>query len=313
MTTTTPLKEINPDSIKPNPENPRLIFREEEMSELLESIREVGIKVPLSVYPEGKHYVLLDGERRWRCAKKLNLDALPAIIHPKPSRLENLLMMFNIHNVRVDWDLMPMAYKLGDIQKMLIKEKKLGTAKELAAVTGVRLPTVKRALELLNMPEKYKKMLMKEAEKPRREQKVTADVFIEVYKSMHTIERHSPEVFEKVKKDQYVDSMVGKYINGVIDNVVDYRDIGKIARGENKGADKKNSTRAIVKLVTDNTYNVKDAFKNTVESSYKKHDLILEIKSISKLLKDYSCQGIDKETRNLLSMLRDEIDCLLGR
>jgi ParB-like chromosome segregation protein Spo0J len=46
------LQEISPDRINPNPQNPRLIFREDEMNQLLESIQEVGIKVPLSVFPE---------------------------------------------------------------------------------------------------------------------------------------------------------------------------------------------------------------------------------------------------------------------
>src|SRR5260370_9892804 len=94
------------------------------MNDLLESIREVGIKVPVSVYSDGHKFTLLDGERRWRCAKKLNLKVVPAIVQPKPTRLENLLMMFNIHNVRVDWDLMPIALKLGEVREMLEKEGK---------------------------------------------------------------------------------------------------------------------------------------------------------------------------------------------
>src|SRR4051794_25820591 len=114
-----PLLEISPDSVKPNPDNPRLIFREDDMNELLQSIQEVGIRVPISVYADGKKYVLLDGERRWRCSKKLNLPTVPAHIQAKPSRLENLLMMFNIHNVRVDWDIMPMALKLAQVRDML--------------------------------------------------------------------------------------------------------------------------------------------------------------------------------------------------
>src|SRR6266571_254696 len=134
------LHQIHPDSIKPNRDNPRLIFREEDMNELLESIREGGIRVPISVYAEGARFTLIDGERRWRCAKKLNLRAVPSIVVPKPTRLENLLLMFNIHNVRVDWDLMPMALKLGEVREMLEKEGKETNAKALAAVTGVRLP-----------------------------------------------------------------------------------------------------------------------------------------------------------------------------
>src|ERR1700681_1121552 len=116
------LQEVDPDRIAPNPDNPRLIFREAEMNTLLESISEVGIKVPLSVYREGQRLVLIDGERRWRCAKKLNLKVVPVIVQPTPSKLENLLTMFNIHNVRVDWDLMPAALKLKEVKLLLESE-----------------------------------------------------------------------------------------------------------------------------------------------------------------------------------------------
>jgi hypothetical protein len=79
------LLDLNPDKIRKNPNNPRMIFREEEMTELLE--------LP------AKYRQLLMKE-----AEKPKGEQ-------KPTKLENLLMMFNIHNVRVQWDIMPMAYK----------------------------------------------------------------------------------------------------------------------------------------------------------------------------------------------------------
>jgi ParB/RepB/Spo0J family partition protein len=188
--------------------SPRIVFREEEMTELLESIKEVGIKVPVSLYQDGQHYVLIDGERRWRCSKKLNLKTMPAIVQPKPTRLENLLMMFNIHNVRVDWDPMPMALKLSEVSNLLVKAGQPNTAKALSAVTGVPLASVRRALDLLDLPQKYQKLLIREAAKPRNEQKVKADLFIEIYKSLHAIERHTPEVLEDIPKAEYIDVMV---------------------------------------------------------------------------------------------------------
>src|SRR6185369_8462801 len=94
------LLDIDIDLIKPNPENPRIIFRQEEMDSLLVSIKKHGVQVPISVYKDGKHFILLDGERRWRTCLKLNFQYIPAIVQNKPSELENLLMMFNIHALR---------------------------------------------------------------------------------------------------------------------------------------------------------------------------------------------------------------------
>jgi ParB family transcriptional regulator, chromosome partitioning protein len=178
------------------------------VQQLMDSIKEVGIKVPVSLYQDGSKFVLLDGERRWRCAKRLNFSIVPAIVQPKPNRLENILMMFNIHNVRVYWDPMPMALKLKDVQELLAKEGKQNTPNVLAAITGAPISSVRRALDLLDLPSKYRDMLVKEAEKPRSEQKIKADLFIEVYKSLHAIERHTPEVLRQVTKPRYIDAMV---------------------------------------------------------------------------------------------------------
>jgi ParB/RepB/Spo0J family partition protein len=310
--TAPPLQEINPDYIKPNPDNPRLIFQEDEMNELLESIREVGVKVPISVYPDGNRYVLLDGERRWRCTRKLNLKNIPAIVQPKPTRLENLLMMFNIHNVRVDWDVMPMALKLGEIRDMLEKDGKPTSPKALAAITGVRLATVRRALELLDLPKQYQKMLLKEAQKPRNEQRIKVDLFIEVYKSLHVIEKYIPVVFEKVSKTEYINAMVDKYVSGVVDNVVGYRELSKIARGEKVGIGVKEAAPVILKLVKQRDFSINQAFEETVQAAYEQRDIVTKVHGITERLTQYKERWeLTDEVRQALRLLRDEISRLL--
>src|SRR5436309_14052791 len=106
------VRELSPDLIDRNEDNPRLFFRSEEMDTLLASINKFGIQVPITVYDEGERFVLIDGERRWRCAKKLNLKKIPALVQPKPSPLNNLLLMFNIHALREQWDYLTIANKL---------------------------------------------------------------------------------------------------------------------------------------------------------------------------------------------------------
>lgn len=310
----TPLQEISPDEIKQNPDNPRLIFLEDEMNELLESIREVGIRVPLSVYADRNHYVLLDGERRWRCARRLNLRVVPAIVQPKPTRLENLLMMFNIHNVRVDWDLMPMALKLGDIRDMLEGEGQDTSPKALSAVTGVRLPTVRRALELLELPARYQKLLLKEAEKPRSERRIKADLFIEIYKSYNAISRHAPEVLEEVDKKEYVDSMVQKYVAGVVDNVVAFRDVSKIARAELAGGDRVAASETLVRLTKEPQFTIADAYQETVQHAYVQRDIATRARGLAERLSGMrSGRKLTEEARSALLDLKGEVDRLLGR
>ncbi len=116
------LREISPDKIHRNPDNPRLFFRPEEMDTLMGSIRRYGIQVPLTVYEEEDEFVLIDGERRWRCARKLNLKRVPALVQPKPSPLNNLLLMFNIHALREQWDYLTIANKLPTVISLYKKD-----------------------------------------------------------------------------------------------------------------------------------------------------------------------------------------------
>lgn len=313
MSTEASLVQLDPDRIHANPDNPRLVFRENEMNQLLDSIREVGIQVPLTVYAEQRHWVLIDGERRWRCARRLNLQAIPAIVQPKPGKLENILMMFNIHNVRTDWDLMPMALKLDEVRNMLVAEGKRARPRDLAGLTGVTLPTVSRAMELLELPPRYRTMLLAEAEKPRDEQTITPDLFIEINKSRRVVASYAPEVFEKVSHKDYLDAMIGKYTSGVVKNVVRYRDVSKIARAERAGVDRQSAAPVIVRLVKDPALRVEQAYEETVREAYDARDIATRSDGLVERLRAIAHGStLSRELRAQLRTLRKEIDRLLG-
>jgi ParB/RepB/Spo0J family partition protein len=307
------LAHISPDDIRPNPDNPRLIFREAEMKALLESINTVGIQVPLTVYALRSHFVLLDGERRWRCAVKLNLKEVPVIVQPKPTQLENILNMFNIHNVRVDWDLLPMALKLAEVKTMLEAEKRPAAPRDLAGITGVSLTSVKRAFEILALPRKYRKMLMKEAEKPRDQQTVTADLFLEINKAKQTIRKYVPDVFESVTEPEFVDSIVAKYKSGVISNVVGVRDISRIARAERTGKRADDVKPVLIQLSRDRKYTIKEAYKDTVENAYRARDATSRAEALLERLGELpKSVALDEPLRQVLTKLRVVIERMLG-
>ncbi len=278
------LLDLSPDEISPNPDNPRMIFREHQMNELLTSIASTGIQVPITVYSDKGRYVILDGERRWRCARRLNLRKMPAIVHPKPTKLENLLMMFNIHNVRVQWDIMPMAYKLAEISELLAKAGQDNAPKALATITGVSFPTVKRCLELLDLPKEYRDLLMREAAKPKGEQLITADLFIEINRAYGVIGRYVPEVLQGVDKNKFTRAMVRKYTRKVIGSVTAFRDLSRLARAERAGADSATAAKAIRRVIRDPAYSIESAYKDTVEAAYERRDLVSKIDALGERL-----------------------------
>lgn len=73
--------ELEPTSIRPNHVQPRQVFEEEAMAELVHSVREIGLLQPVVVREiSAGSYELIMGERRWRAAQEAGLDKIPAIV-----------------------------------------------------------------------------------------------------------------------------------------------------------------------------------------------------------------------------------------
>ncbi len=307
------LSQLPTNKIRKNKDNPRIIFRESDMQRLFESISEGGIRVPITVYEDGKKFILIDGERRWRCASRLNFLNIPAIIQPKPSRVENILIMFNIHNVRQDWDLMPMALKLNELRDLLEKSGKSFNSRAIAGVTGLSPTAVDRAFQLLDLPKKYTNRLMREAAKPKSEQVITADLIFEINKSYRAIARYLPIITRKINKYDYLDIMIRKYEKGVVNNVVRFRDISKIARAERVGGQKTLVIPVIRKLISNHNFTIEDAYTATVELVYQLRDVNTKTKSLvvqlSQLKKSHK---ITSEIASSLQALRLHINRLIG-
>jgi len=83
-----------------------------------------------------------------------------------------------------------------------------------------------------------------------------------------------PEVLEAVPRASYIASMVKKYRSGVIDNVVAYREVSKMARSEHAGIDRSEVIPVLIKLAKEKKYSIDQAYKETVQSAYDRRDLI---------------------------------------
>ena len=80
-------------SIRPNPAQPRTVFREEGLDELADSIRQHGILQPLSVRRQGNSYELISGERRLRAAELAGLSDVPCILMSMDDRTSGFVAL----------------------------------------------------------------------------------------------------------------------------------------------------------------------------------------------------------------------------
>ena len=91
--------------VNPSPLQPRRVFAEENLTELVDSIRSRGIFQPLIVRksPKGIGYELIAGERRWRAARKLNLNKVPAIVRvASDQQVLELALIENLQRAELD-------------------------------------------------------------------------------------------------------------------------------------------------------------------------------------------------------------------
>ncbi|QIK67923.1 ParB/RepB/Spo0J family partition protein [Nocardioides sp. HDW12B] len=96
--------ELSVTDIRPNPRQPREVFDEEALTELVDSITEVGLLQPVVVRPAvGGGYELIMGERRWRATQRAGLTTIPAIVRDTTD--DDLLrdaLLENLHRAQLN-------------------------------------------------------------------------------------------------------------------------------------------------------------------------------------------------------------------
>jgi len=147
--------ELPVDSIRPNPKQPRTVFDEDQLAELVHSIREIGVLQPVVVRriaeaelaeADGKQFELIMGERRWRATRQAGLAVIPSII--KDTHDDDLLrdaLLENLHRSQLNPLEEAAAY-----QQLL---DDFGCShEELATRIGRSRPQISNTLRLLKLP-----------------------------------------------------------------------------------------------------------------------------------------------------------------
>ncbi|RPF72148.1 ParB/RepB/Spo0J family partition protein [Aurantiacibacter spongiae] len=311
------LKMIAPGDISPNPENPRLIFRQEEMESLMLSIDQYGIQVPITVYLDGGRYYLLDGERRWRCAGKLGLRAIPAIVQAKPTELQNLVLMYNIHALREQWDYYTIASKLERVIDLFFAENgEYPNEVTLSEMTGLTRGAIRRCQLLINLPDRFKDLLLGELEKPKLQQKLSEDFFIEMERSLKTVVKRVPEYESRL--DEIRDGLLAKFQRGTISAVTDFRQLSKIATALDNLDVKRGQTRKIIGEIFDpnNNLSIREAYERSVAFEYEERKYFRYVEDIEgfiiEVLEEERADDLDDDLVESLKKLHGTLSRLLA-
>ncbi len=138
--------ELKISQIKPNPKQPRQVFDEDALAELVDSIGEVGVLQPVVVRKLGRGYELIMGERRLRASKLAGRDTIPAIVRgTDDTDLLRDALLENIHRAQLNPLEEAAAY-----QQLL--EDFGCTQEELSVRIKRSRPQISNSIRLLRLP-----------------------------------------------------------------------------------------------------------------------------------------------------------------
>ena len=149
------VREIEISRIRPNPNQPRILFSDESMDELAQSIAERGVLQPILLRPTDDGFEIVAGERRWRAAQRARLHTIPAIVREiDPTATAELALIENVQREDLN------AIEEAEGYRQLIQRhghKQDGVAR----IVNKSRSHVANLLRLLDLPEMVRQSLMK--------------------------------------------------------------------------------------------------------------------------------------------------------
>lgn len=210
-------------SIRPNPAQPRKIFKPEALDELADSIRQHGILQPLSVRRSGLGYELIAGERRLRAAEQAGITDIPCIIMSMDDRESGMAAM--VENLqRQDLDFIEEAMGISNLLRVhdMSQEQiaRLLGKSQSAIANKLRIlkhsEPVLTALREANLTERHARALLK-----LRSEEEKLSAIAEIAKQSMSVARAEKYIesllAEKEEKPQRAN--VGAFLNSLTQNL----------------------------------------------------------------------------------------------
>lgn len=317
----TRIEPIKVEDIKPNEHNPRKKFGQEEADELVESIDSKGVLQPIIVYEkkeEGKKiYILLDGQRRYEACKKLNKKFIPAhILEKEPTFLENLSLMFHIHNVHEEWTELAIVKTLVKIIKEMGINKNWITTEEkqiLQKLTSLSKYKLKKYLDILRFstPVIDKFMEAELKEKPD----LDIDLLTELKQPIYRLKNILPKVANNFPEEKFVDVIIEKKKAKIITTNKQIRKLSKIISNVNNyKINKEVATEKILYFLENKNVTIEEIYSDTSEAIEQTKEIIKISEKLRREIENIDLRKItEQDKKNLSAELKRLIDTIERR
>jgi ParB family transcriptional regulator, chromosome partitioning protein len=290
--------------IEMNKLNPRKRFVDTEADTLIESILEKGLLNPIIVFQKNANtYVILDGERRYRAFQKLNQPTIPShVLEKQPTDLENLSLMFHIHNVREEWTDFAIAQALEkviketgkDIKKLVRKDKL-----ELAKITSLSEYKINKYLVFYDYPESILRKFRESEMQEEPDENLDPDILAEMYPPIKIIESELPEFLQAYNKEKIIDACVSKKEKGIVTKNSEFRALYKSLSAMKQGKVRKKVMYEKLKaFVTRVDVTPQSIYEETSQSVFQVNSILKKTTSLIVELENLNLNLITPEEKN---------------
>lgn len=288
------LKEVPVDRIRANPRNPRQTFDPRTIERLAASIEEIGLQVPVTVYPDPDRadgYVLLDGERRFRATKLINRSLIPALVVKAPDASDNAVRMFNIHMLREDWREIETAWAL----EQIMEETGKSTDRELQKLTGLSPDRIRNMKRVLSFPKNLQQKVAR-GELPFQ-------MLVELDKNVLSRRRQEQKTEDiepvlPLSVPELRDVFLKKFTEGLESDIVDLRRVGTLFDTAKKtGKVAQRARTALQSLITEPAMTILEAYEVGAASSVELGKVLRDIAALPSRLDDLIEGGLDDDQR----------------
>jgi hypothetical protein len=205
--------------------------------------------------------------------------------------------MFNIHNFRQGWDLMPTAIGL----KTVIEELGETDTKKLSNLTGLSEPQVERCKVLISLPEEFRKLSLEKDPKAR----IPSNFWIEALPVVDIAKEVIPDLYKEQTRSGVLRRLVDKYRAKKIKSVIHFRRI--VEASENtKGTSEGRSQfkRVLSDYITKTELETRAAFDGFVEDARRVRTALDACEAFLETLKKVRAEHITDDRKQLTAQLK---------